>query len=190
MRAKERGMTAIQRAEGKAEESEGKRDKKRRRRGAGEDGIVQQSREGKGDGEEGREGRGRTGEGRSKRRKGRKERRLGWLGIARWYRGNSEGEETKQEGGRREGWEKKRYTGAERRKRSISCPSPSVVLLLARLFLCFPLLPVRDIPGLEEMRRGEECRDREGERRRFFFVLLDESGAGQARGGRTNRKPA
>lgn len=103
MRAKERGMTAIQRAEGKAEESEGKRDKKRRRRGAGEDGIVQQSREGKGDGEEGREGRGRTGEGRSKRRKGRKERRLGWLGIARWYRGNSEGEETKQEGGRRKG---------------------------------------------------------------------------------------
>lgn len=59
MRAKERGMTAIQRVEGKAEESEGKRDKKRRRRGAGEDGIVQQSREGKGDGEEGREGRGR-----------------------------------------------------------------------------------------------------------------------------------
>lgn len=52
MRAKERGMTAIQRAEGKAVESEGKRDKKRRRRGAGgEDGIVQQSREGKGDGE-------------------------------------------------------------------------------------------------------------------------------------------
>lgn len=45
----------------------------------------------------------RTGEGRSKRRKGRKERRLGWLGIARWYRGNSEGEETKQEGGRRKG---------------------------------------------------------------------------------------
>lgn len=52
MRAKERGMTAVQRAEGKAVESEGKRDKKRRRRGAGgEDGIVQQSREGKGDGE-------------------------------------------------------------------------------------------------------------------------------------------
>lgn len=47
MRAKERGMTAIQRVEGKAVESEGKRDKKRRRRGAGEDGIVQQSREGK-----------------------------------------------------------------------------------------------------------------------------------------------
>lgn len=42
---------------------------------------------------------------------------------------------------------------------------------------------------VEEMRRREECRDREGERRRFFFVLLDESGAGQARGGRTNRKP-
>lgn len=151
MRAKERGMTAIQRVEGKAEESEqGKRDKKRRRRGTGEDGIVQQSREGKGDG-------GRKRGKRKKRRrqakadrsaeKGRKERRLGWLGIARWYRGNSEGEETKQEGGRREGWEKKRYTGAERRKRSISCPSPSVVLLLARLFLCFPLLPVRDIPG-------------------------------------------
>lgn len=37
------------------------------------------------------------------------------------------------------------------------------------------------------MRRREECRDREGERRRFFFVLLDESGAGQARGGREGR---
>lgn len=39
------------------------------------------------------------------------------------------------------------------------------------------------------MRRREECRDREGERRRFFFVLLDESGAGQARGeGRTGSR--
>lgn len=42
---------------------------------------------------------------------------------------------------------------------------------------------------VEEMRRREECRDREGERRRFFFVLLDESGAGQARGeGRTGSR--
>lgn len=50
----------------------------------------------------------------------------------------------------------------ERRKRSVSCPSPSVVLLLARLFLCFPLLPVRDIPGeRDEEKRGEW---REGER--------------------------
>lgn len=78
MRAKERGMTAIQRAEGKAEESEGKRDKKRRRRGAGEDGIVQQSREGKGDGEEGREGRGRRdAQAKADRSAGREERREG-----------------------------------------------------------------------------------------------------------------
>lgn len=79
MRAKERGMTAIQRVEGKAEESsEGKRDKKRRRRGAGEDGIVQQSREGKGDGEEGREGRGRRGaQAKADRSAGREERREG-----------------------------------------------------------------------------------------------------------------
>lgn len=42
---------------------------------------------------------------------------------------------------------------------------------------------------VEEMRRREACRDREGERRRFFFVLLDESGAGQARGeGRTGSR--
>lgn len=57
-------MTAIQRAEGKAEESEGKRDKKRRRRGAGEDGIVQQSREGKG---------GWRGRKRGKRKNGRRQ---------------------------------------------------------------------------------------------------------------------
>lgn len=66
------------------------------------------------------------------------------------------------------GWEKKRYTGAERRKRSISCPSPSVVLLLARLFLCFPLLLVRDISsGRDEERREKRGgREREKERER------------------------
>lgn len=79
------------------------------------------------------------------------------------------------------GWEKKRYTGAERRKRSVSCPSPSVVLLLARLFLCFPLLPIRDIlGGRDEEKRG--VKRQRGRERRFFFVLLDESGAGQAKG--------
>lgn len=79
VRAKERGMTAIQRAEGKAEESEGKRDKKRRRRGAGEDGIVQQSREGKGDGEEGKRGKRkkRRAQAKADRSAGREERREG-----------------------------------------------------------------------------------------------------------------
>lgn len=39
------------------------------------------------------------------------------------------------------------------------------------------------------MRRREERRDREGETRRFFFVLLDESGAGQTKGeGRTGSR--
>lgn len=76
MRAKERGMTAIQRVEGKAEESEGKRDKKRRRRGTGEDGIVQQSREGKGDGER-KEEREEEEEAKADRSAGREERREG-----------------------------------------------------------------------------------------------------------------
>lgn len=85
-----------------------------------------------------------------------------------WYRGKSEGEETKQKGGRGRVGEE---TGAERRKRSVSCPSPSVVLLLARLFLCFPLLLVRDRSGRDEEKRGvKRQKERERDSSSFFWM--------------------
>lgn len=130
-----------------------------------------------------------TGEGRSKRRKGRKERRLGWLGIARWYRGNSEGEETKREGGRRKGGRRNGTRAQSEEREAFRALLPPSFSFWHGSFCASLFCPSEIYTRVEEMRRREECRDREGERRRFFFVLLDESGAGQARGeGRTGSR--
>lgn len=106
--------------------------------------------------------------------------------------------------GDEEGWKERRNgtRGRERRKRSVSCPALSVVLLLPWLFLCFPLLLVRDIPGAVEEReerryRGRERREENGEVLRFFWMSQarvrrrgkDEQETAQRRGsGRKRRR--
>lgn len=97
----------------------------------------------------------------------------------------------KQEGGRRKGGRRNGTRAqSEEREAFRALLPPSRSPSGTALFVLPSFAPSEIYPGGrdEEEKRGV-WRQREGERRRFFFVLLDESGAGQARGeGRTGSR--